>query len=477
MNHGLPEELQSLRGFLPELVAEVRKKAPYASCLVTRLGGIAVAKGKSIERIIPTTPDPGLRITAWDGATFHSVATNRLSDRGYLLKLGRDLAASLEVKPGPTPETGPALDRHFRTAYGKDPLAIPTSERQQLCNRLYSALAGRDQRIVMGQVVTQAAVEYRLFCDGARLLSSEVYRTLLFATAVGAEAGKQVMNYRFLSGTGWETLAPAGDSWAHELADETIAALGAEPLAPGEYHCILDPDVAGTLAHESFGHGCELDTMMRGAARALLFIGKRVGSDLVNIIDEPGRAGTNGSVFFSDDGVLAEEPVVLVRDGILQPTMMCDRYSYLMMKDRLPGLKQSASGRLETWSHPVYSRMTCTYFLPRAKEQGGLTRDEMIAATDSGVLLERLTSGMEDPLGWGVQLQILHGREIKSGKLTGRRHYQVGVTGYVPDVLASVDAVGTEMDTSSAGTCGKGHKEWVRNASGGPYIRCRMKLG
>ncbi|MEO0081639.1 MAG: TldD/PmbA family protein [candidate division WOR-3 bacterium] len=477
MSQRLPEELENLRGFLPELVAEVRKKAPYASALVTQQGGVSVFKTKSEEKVMPILPDPGIRITAWDGATFHSVATNRLQDRWYLKNLARGLAASLSVKPGPVPDTGPSLDRHFRTQYEQDPLVIPTSERQELCGRLYEAISGRDKRIAMTQVVNRSLAEYRLFCDGPRLLSSEVVRTILFAVAIAADGTKQIQNYDKLSGPGWEALRPATDSWAHAMADETVACLAAVPLEPGEYHCILDPDVAGTLAHESFGHGCELDTMMRGAARALLFIGKRVGSDLVNIVDEPGRPGTNGSVFFSDDGVLAEEPVVLVKNGILQPTMMCDRYSYLLMKDRLPGLKQSASGRLETWSRPIYARMTCTYFLPRPKAEGGMTRDEMIATTDSGVLLQRMTSGMEDPLGWGVQLQVLHGLEIKSGQLTGRRHYQVGVTGYVPDVLASVDAVGTELDTTSAGTCGKGHKEWVRNASGGPYIRCRMKLG
>ncbi len=477
MNCDLPPELENLRGFLPELVAELKKKAPYAYALVTRRGGMSVAKSRSEEKVVPTPPDPGIRITAWDGATFHSVATNRLQDRTYLIRLAQGLANSLSLKPGPVPDPGMQMDRHFRTLYEKDPLLISTPERQELCGRLFQALATRDKRIAMSQVALQTDREYRLFADGTKLLSSEITRTILFAVAIATDGTKQVQNYGHLYGTGWETLATTDATWAHQVADETVACLQAVPLEPGEYHCILAPDVAGTLAHESFGHGCELDTMMRGAARALLFIGKRVGSELVNIVDEPGRPGTNGSVFFSDDGVLAEEPVVLVRDGILQPTMMCDRYSYLMMKDRLPGLKQSASGRLESWSHPIYARMTCTYFLPRPREAGGLTRDEMIAATENGVLLERMTSGMEDPLGWGVQLQVLHGHEIKSGKLTGRRYYQIGVTGYVPDVLGSVDAVGTELDTTSAGTCGKGHKEWVRNASGGPYIRCRLKLG
>jgi TldD protein len=220
-----------------------------------------------------------------------------------------------------------------------------------------------------------------------------------------------------------------------------------------------------------------MDALMRGAARAALYVGKRVGSDLVNIVDFGGLPGRHGSIFFSDDGVLAEEPAVLVKDGILQPTLMTDLYSYLHMRNRLPGLKLSANGRLEAYDHPIYARMTNTYFLPLAKEKGGKTKEELIADSGDAVLVEQLTSGMEDPLGWGVQLQALRGREIKAGKLTGKLYYQVGLTGYVPDVLASVDGITSELDVSSGGSCGKGHKEYVRVSSGGPYVRCRMKLG
>jgi TldD protein len=44
-------------------------------------------------------------------------------------------------------------------------------------------------------------------------------------------------------------------------------------------------------------------------------------------------------------------------------------------------------------------------------------------------------------------------------------------------VLASVDGLTTDLEVSSGGYCGKGHKEWVRVSTGGPHVRCRMKLG
>jgi TldD protein len=476
MSIELPDELVRLRRFLPELVAEAERRVPYAAALVTESGGEMVMKSRSDERVNPLPPRPGVRITVWDGATFHSVATNRLDDFGELTRLTRDLAASVHPTAGPRPDPGPALDRHFASTCQEDPAAVPSATRQEVCRHAFDRLVAFDPRIVAGQAMYAYMREYRLFASRDRLLSSDISRVSLVLVPFAAEGGRQVMNFATFNGTGHEATR-VSDEVIDAAADETLGHLAADKITPGDYRVILDPDIAGTLAHESFGHGCELDTMMRGAARASLYIGRRVGSDLVNIVDFGGIEGKNGSIFFSDDGVLADEPVVLVKDGILQTTMMTDLYSYTMMHDRMPGLRLSANGRLESYDHPVYARMTNTYFVPQPRAQGGLTRDEMIADTDDGVLMERMTSGMEDPLGWGVQLQALRGREIKAGRLTGRLYYQVGMTGYVPDVLMSVDALTTDLRMDSAGMCGKGQKEMVRTATGGPYVRCRMKLG
>ena len=94
---------------------------------------------------------------------------------------------------------------------------------------------------------------------------------------------------------------------------------------------------------------------------------------------------------------------------------------------------------------------------------------------DRGVYLTKLTHGMEDPKGWGMFLGALIGREIRAGKLTGKLFSPVGITGYVPDVLASVDGVAGDFTTRPAG-CGKGHKEYVPVSTGGPHIRFRARL-
>jgi TldD protein len=69
-----------------------------------------------------------------------------------------------------------------------------------------------------------------------------------------------------------------------------------------------------------------------------------------------------------------------------------------------------------------------------------------------------------------------YGEEIRNGKLTGRIFAPVGITGYVPDVLMSSSAIGSDFEVC-AGMCGKGPKEMVPVSSGDPHMRMRARLG
>jgi len=52
----------------------------------------------------------------------------------------------------------------------------------------------------------------------------------------------------------------------------------------------------------------------------------------------------------------------------------------------------------------------------------------------------------------------------------------VGISGYVPEVLQSISAVSREVQLDG-GSCGKGHKEIVPVASGGPHLLLKARLG
>jgi TldD protein len=203
---------------------------------------------------------------------------------------------------------------------------------------------------------------------------------------------------------------------------------------------------------------------LKERAKAAQYVDKAVGSPMVNIWDDPSYPRGFGSYFFDDEGMLAS-PTQIVEKGIFRRGIT-DLYSATML-----GIPRSANGRRQDFTRKAYARMTNT-----AHARGGSTVQELLDQVEDGVVLEMWSSGMEDPQGWGIQVTCHYGHAIRNGRVTERMYAPIGITGYVPDVLASVRGVGTEwaMDT---GGCGKGHKESVSVAAGGPHLLMKARLG
>ncbi len=241
--------------------------------------------------------------------------------------------------------------------------------------------------------------------------------------------------------------------------------LSAQRVEPGEYDIITLPDVTGLIAHEAFGHGVEMDMFVKNRALGADYIGKRVGSDLVTMHEGALCAVDVTSYAFDDEGTPAGD-VTEIENGILK-TGICDALSALRL-----GVSPTGNGKRQNYAHKVYTRMTNTLF-----DSGESTLDEMIASVEHGYLLSGISSGMEDPKHWGIQCIVEKGYEIRDGRLTGRVVAPVVMTGYVPDLLGSVSMVSRDREVFGTGGCGKGHKEWVKVADGGPCLKARAMLG
>jgi TldD protein len=218
------------------------------------------------------------------------------------------------------------------------------------------------------------------------------------------------------------------------------------------------------LAHEAFGHGVETDMFQKGRARGAHYIGQQVGSPLVTIVDDPTVPQGNGSYFFDDEGQPAA-PTVIIKDGVLARGL-----SDLVSATRL-GVERSANGRRESFERKAYARMSNTFFAP-----GPHTPQELLDSLEDGLYLCQASSGMEDPKGWGIQVSAHYAREYRGGKPTGVVYAPVSITGYVPDLLRDVSMAASDL-TLNAGTCGKGWKEYVPVADGGPHLRTRVRVG
>jgi TldD protein len=381
-----------------------------------------------------------------------------------LRRAARDLGQELRPSKGAAARAGGPAPRDFATAGRISARDLTLAEKLDRVRAVHARLAGLDPRIVNARVVYTERLESSVYRSGEADLAQDVVRVRLFVMAVLSQEGQIRYEWKSKGGTaGWEALAYS-DEELNEVIAGAVRLFSAERIEPGEYTVVTGPGVSGTLAHESFGHGVETDLFPKERARAFDYLGRRVGSPLVDILDDPSLPGGYASYFFDDEGMVSS-PTTIVEKGIFHQGISD------MLSAGVLQLPRTANGRRQDFTRKPYARMSNTFFGP-----GTTPLDDLFAEVDRGVYLYRWINGMEDPQGWGIQITCHYGREIAHGRLTDRVFSPVSLSGYVPRVLDSIRAVSPSV-TMDQGMCGKGHKEYLPNSSGGPHLLLRVNLG
>ena len=459
----LPPAMAELRPALGEIIGLGLQHAPSFSALLSSRQGLTILVDNREERVTERPPAAGTVLSAFDGSTTFERAHGGFH-KDEIQRETRDFVNEISFqKYSPPAEQDRRGD--FVTPMQIDPLDLSVQEKLDRCRELQRRARRPDPRLVNVRVTYQEFNEYSVFADQNADLAQRVQRVALgLFVVVSGEGGEVRYDFKIKSGSaGWERLIWS-DEEIQEVIDSALALLSAERIEPGEYRIITAPNVSGVICHESFGHGVETDMFLKERARAAHFIDKVVGSDLVNIADDPSQPGSFGSYFFDDEGQMASSTQI-VEQGVFRRGIT-DRYSATALE-----IPRSANGRRQDYSRKAYARMSNTFFAP-----GTSTLDQMLAQVDQGIYLDKCSSGMEDPQGWGIQVTCHYGHEIKGGKITDRIFAPIGITGYVPDVLQSIGAV-SNLLSMDGGNCGKGHKEIVPVASGGPHLLLTARLG
>ncbi len=339
---------------------------------------------------------------------------------------------------------------------------VGLEEKIDLVRELFGRLMA-DERIVNAAVRYGEGISEKAFTntEGSELrFRAPVVRCILI---VYAKAGKNIqMDYLVDGGygVGYEFIEGIDfDEICTETSKGAIALLDAEQAPSGKLPVVLDPDMAGLIAHESFGHGLEADQVLRNRSFLSDKLNERVASEDVTIVDNSAYENAYGTYAFDDEGVKSKRNV-LVKNGILR--------GFLHSRETASALKASptGNGRAQNFSRKVYVRMSNTYF-----EKGDWNLEEILEDIKCGVYLQKSSHGMEDPLGGGIQVSSVKGYLIEHGKLTTLLR-PVSLSGKVLELLQKVDAVGGDFKLHP-GTCGKGYEDFVRVSSGGPSIRVK----
>lgn len=233
----------------------------------------------------------------------------------------------------------------------------------------------------------------------------------------------------------------------------------AEPVVPGQYAVLLSPEATGVFTHESFGHKSESDFMVGDETmRREWALGKKIGEDLLTIIDDSAELG-NGYTPFDDEGTKGRKTEIISK-GLLTGRLHNVATS-VALEEEVTGNARAVNFEFE----PIV-RMTTTYIA-----QGTRPLQEIIGEMEQGIYVDTIKhgSGMST-----FTLAPARAYKIENGKITTPVKISV-ITGNVFTTLEEVDAVSKEFELTSfvGGGCGKMEQWPLPVGFGGPYTRVK----
>jgi TldD protein len=404
--------------------------------------------------------DAGVGVRALVGSAWGFFAVPELSAAaaGTAGRQASAIAQASAAAPGPATDLVPADPAVGSWASGceVDPLSVPLADKGDLL--VHATKTMREHG------ADQAQGNYQIWDTRKWLVSSQGHRVdqhirecgaAIVATAIG-EGETQRRSYpsnRGQYGTrGWE-LVTGLDLAGHaaRIAEESRALLTAPPCPAGETTLILGGEQLALQIHESVGHAIELDRILGWEAAYagtswldLRRLGSlRYGSELMNITIDPTIPGALGSFGYDDEGTPAQRRYA-VRDG-RWVGVLAGRDSAAVA-----GLDYGGSVRAERWSRLPMVRMTNV-----GLEPGPHTLDEIVAATEDGILMDFNRSWSIDDRRLNFQFGCEIGWEVKHGR-RGRMLRNPTYTGIGPTFWRSMDMLSSESVPWGTPNCGKG---------------------
>ena len=347
-----------------------------------------------------------------------------------------------------------------------DPWTIAPKDKAELL-----IAASKTALAVAGVAHTSAAVSVQR--EEKLLLSSEGTRThqLMFrvmpslsATAVDRRRGQFASRNHEIAPmlAGWEHVEDAKlvDD-AAQIGEDAVRKLHAAPVEPGERTVILDPSNLWLTIHESIGHPTELDralgleanfagtSFMNPAQTGQL----EVGNELVNFVADRTQPGGLATCAWDDDGAATERWKLIEAGKLVDWQTTRDQAAWI--RDKTNDKDGHACSYADSYSSVAFQRMPNISLAP-GKES--LTTEDLINATDDGILISGRGSWSIDHQRYNFQFSGQFFWEIKNGRLA-RPLRDVAYQANTVEFWHSLDMLGGAGSFRLGGTFGDGKGE------------------
>lgn len=306
------------------------------------------------------------------------------------------------------------------------------------------SIVGEDRGFVSSEGAQVHQITYRL---APQLAASAVSRRLgRFASRSLEVAGMQA-GWEYVKGLDMVGAAP-------DIAQDALRKLHAAPVAPGTRNVILAPSNLWLTIHESIGHPTELDRAMGLEAdmAGTSFLRpedagtRKIAAPGVNIVADRTQPGGLATTGWDDDGVQPGRWDI-VRDGTF--------VGWQTTRDQAAWAGEPSSRGCsygQRYSGVAFQRMPNISLQPGTE---GYTTEDLINATEDGVLISGRGSWSIDQQRYNFQFSGQMFWEVKKGRIT-RPLRDVAYQANTVDFWKSCDMVGGEGTYRLGGTFGDG---------------------
>ena len=390
----------------------------------------------------------------WSFVTFNGLAEldSRINEAISQAKLvGTETTQLADLEP---------IEDIVRVEMKRDPRGVSLADKRALLESYNKLILDYDPRIqtTMTGISDRFTTKYFINSTGSCIVQERMDVNGRFGAIAKSEEGVVRQGFESINSRADFDALVGIEERVLGAAKRAIKQLEAKSVKGGQYSVILDPYLAGVFIHEAFGHLSEADFVYENPRmQELLTLGKPLGIEQLNVIDDATLPDLPGTMKYDDEGVPGQRKY-LIKDGVLN-----QRLHSLETAGKMDE-KPTGNARAIRASYPPIVRMTNT-----AIEPGDTSLEDMVKDIDEGVYAVRMLGGQTN--GEMFTFAAAEGYMIRDGKIA-EPVSDVTLSGNVFQTLKDIEAIGNDTIYTNGG-CGKGGQMPLAVSVGGPHVKIK----
>jgi len=307
--------------------------------------------------------------------------------------------------------------------------------------------------------------KYFVNSEGSKILQNFT-DVIMEMVATAHESGlTQSVNITEGGRGGMELIQSKSQQSAKEISVKASELIKAKPVKEEKTTLVMNPDFVSLLTHEILGHPSEADRVLgkemawAGGAWWKGKIGQKIGSENLNVFDDPTIKESLGWYYYDDEGVETKK-TNLIENGILKNHMQNRETSEIF--NSIP----TGNMRATNYRYMPLIRMACTCIA-----NGNQNVDEIVKDVKNGYYISNMKVPSIDMKRYNWSISCQYAQKIENGELTDLQR-DVIVMGTAPEFFNSINACGNDFTVRPITNCGKGDPmQSMIMGNGGPTIR------